>query len=83
MFMIDGLRSYLCVDNAVRGFAARTFDNIRVWFNNKGWAASVSYMNAVNNVVLRAGTEEAGDIVDRNSRRTGTRLIGFRRGGQL
>ena len=76
------VRSCLCVDNAVRGFAARTFDNIRVWFNNKGWAASVAYMNAVNNVVLRAGTEEAGDIV-RNSRRTGARLICFRRGGQL
>ncbi len=30
------------------------FDNIRVWFNNKGWAASVAYMNAINNVVLRS-----------------------------
>ena len=24
-----------------------------VWFNNKGWAASVSYLNALNNIVLR------------------------------
>ena len=51
----------MCSDNRVRGFASRTFDNVRVWFNNKGWAASVSYMNAVNNVVLRAGIEQAGD----------------------
>ena len=47
-------------DNNLRGFASRTFDNIRVWFNNKGWAASVSYMNAVNNVVLRATVKDAG-----------------------
>ena len=47
-------------DSNLRGFASRTFDNIRVWFNNKGWAASVSYMNAVNNVVLRAGVKDAG-----------------------
>ena len=25
----------------------------QVWFNNKGWSASVSYMNAINNVILR------------------------------
>ena len=29
-------------------------DNIRVWFNNKGWTSSVGYLNAVNNLVLRA-----------------------------
>nr|CAD7425504.1 unnamed protein product [Timema monikensis] len=34
------------------------FDNIKVWFNNKGWASSVSYMNAINNVVLRASLSE-------------------------
>ncbi|CAG5131578.1 unnamed protein product, partial [Candidula unifasciata] len=28
--------------------------NVKVWFNNKGWAASVSYMNALNNVILRS-----------------------------
>ena len=48
------------LDSNLQGFASRTFDNIRVWFNNKGWAASVSYMNAVNNVVLRAGVKDAG-----------------------
>ncbi|GAB6026560.1 ATP-binding cassette sub- A member 1 [Chamberlinius hualienensis] len=30
------------------------FNNIKVWFNNRGWASSVSYLNAINNVVLRA-----------------------------
>ncbi|XP_059473610.1 ATP-binding cassette sub-family A member 7-like isoform X2 [Neocloeon triangulifer] len=34
------------------------FDNIKVWFNNKGWPMSVSYMNAINNVVLRASLPE-------------------------
>lgn len=29
-------------------------DNIKVWFNNRGWAASVGYMNALNNILLRA-----------------------------
>jgi hypothetical protein len=26
----------------------------QVWFNNKGWPMSVSYLNAITNVVLRA-----------------------------
>ncbi|GFT33344.1 phospholipid-transporting ATPase ABCA1 [Nephila pilipes] len=30
------------------------FDNVKVWFNNKGWASSVAYMNAVNNLILRS-----------------------------
>nr|CAD7255882.1 unnamed protein product [Timema shepardi] len=34
------------------------FDNIKVWFNNKGWASSAAYMNAINNVVLRASLNE-------------------------
>lgn len=25
-----------------------------MWFNNKGWLSSVAYMNAINNVILRA-----------------------------
>ncbi|XP_039280718.1 phospholipid-transporting ATPase ABCA1 isoform X2 [Nilaparvata lugens] len=29
-------------------------NNVKVWFNNKGWASSVSYMNAINNVILRS-----------------------------
>lgn len=30
------------------------FSNVKVWFNNRGWAAMVSYVNALNNVLLRA-----------------------------
>ena len=51
------------MDSTVRGLifgnledfslSSTTFDNIRVWFNNKGWAASVAYMNSVNNIILR------------------------------
>ncbi|KAL1458216.1 hypothetical protein WDU94_008382 [Cyamophila willieti] len=29
-------------------------DNVKVWFNNKGWISSISFMNAINNVILRA-----------------------------
>lgn len=31
-----------------------TINNIKVWYNNKGWLSSVGYMNAINNVLLRA-----------------------------
>ena len=46
-------------DNNLR--ASDAFDNIRVWFNNKGWASSVAYMNAANNLVLRAAIKKAKD----------------------
>ncbi|NXA34061.1 ABCA4 protein, partial [Eudromia elegans] len=31
-----------------------TEDNIKVWFNNKGWHAMVSFLNVANNGILRA-----------------------------
>ncbi|XP_068022332.1 retinal-specific phospholipid-transporting ATPase ABCA4 isoform X2 [Melanerpes formicivorus] len=31
-----------------------TEDNIKVWFNNKGWHAVVSFLNVANNAILRA-----------------------------
>ncbi|XP_068199948.1 retinal-specific phospholipid-transporting ATPase ABCA4a isoform X2 [Antennarius striatus] len=31
-----------------------TQDNIKVWYNNKGWHAMVSFMNVANNAILRA-----------------------------
>ena len=40
------------------------FDNVRVWFDNKGWAASVAYMNAINNVILRASIAAAAEDLD-------------------
>lgn len=33
---------------------ADMFNNVKIWFNNKGWAASMAYMNAINNILLRA-----------------------------
>ena len=47
------------VDNNVR--ASDMFDNVRVWFNNKGWASSIAYMNAANNMVLRAAIKKTAD----------------------
>ncbi|XP_043218216.1 ATP-binding cassette sub-family A member 7-like [Amphibalanus amphitrite] len=29
-------------------------DNVKIWYNNKGWASSVAYMNAFNNMLLRS-----------------------------
>ena len=34
---------------------------LQVWFNNKGWASSVSYLNAVNNLILRTSLSERPD----------------------
>ncbi len=45
-------------------FVKRRLDNIRVWFNNKGWTTSVGYVNAVNNLVLRASIEAAQNDLD-------------------
>ncbi|XP_061831887.2 phospholipid-transporting ATPase ABCA1 isoform X4 [Nerophis lumbriciformis] len=39
------------------GFVERlnTESNVKVWFNNKGWHAMVSFVNVMNNGILRAG----------------------------
>ncbi|XP_059350163.1 phospholipid-transporting ATPase ABCA1-like [Daphnia carinata] len=31
-----------------------SFDKVKVWYDNKAWASSVSYLNAINNVILRS-----------------------------
>ncbi|XP_076975466.1 retinal-specific phospholipid-transporting ATPase ABCA4 [Tamandua tetradactyla] len=38
-----------------------TEDNIKVWFNNKGWHAGVSFLSVAHNAVLRAGLREDQD----------------------
>uniref|UniRef100_A0A8D0GAH8 ABC transporter domain-containing protein n=1 Tax=Sphenodon punctatus TaxID=8508 RepID=A0A8D0GAH8_SPHPU len=38
-----------------------TEDNIKVWFNNKGWHAMVSFLNVANNAVLRANLKRGLD----------------------
>uniref|UniRef100_A0ABM5G8V5 Retinal-specific phospholipid-transporting ATPase ABCA4 n=1 Tax=Pogona vitticeps TaxID=103695 RepID=A0ABM5G8V5_9SAUR len=38
-----------------------TEDNIKVWFNNKGWHAMVSFLNTANNAILRANLQQGKD----------------------
>ncbi|NWU92033.1 ABCA4 protein, partial [Upupa epops] len=38
-----------------------TEDNIKVWFNNKGWHAAVSFLNVANNAILRANLRTGQD----------------------
>ncbi|XP_036624096.1 retinal-specific phospholipid-transporting ATPase ABCA4 [Trichosurus vulpecula] len=41
-----------------------TEDNIKVWFNNKGWHAMVSFLNVANNAILRANLPKDADPED-------------------
>ncbi|XP_066232841.1 retinal-specific phospholipid-transporting ATPase ABCA4 isoform X3 [Saccopteryx leptura] len=47
-----------------------TEDNIKVWFNNKGWHAMVSFLNVAHNAILRASLHP-----DRNPEEYGITLI--------
>ncbi|XP_019393966.1 PREDICTED: ATP-binding cassette sub-family A member 7 [Crocodylus porosus] len=38
-----------------------THDNVKVWFNNKGWHAMVSFLNVVSNGLLRASLPPGAD----------------------
>ncbi|XP_007606208.3 retinal-specific phospholipid-transporting ATPase ABCA4-like, partial [Cricetulus griseus] len=38
-----------------------TKDNIKVWFNNKGWHALVSFLNVAHNAILRASLPKHRD----------------------
>ncbi|KAM8930176.1 retinal-specific phospholipid-transporting ATPase ABCA4 isoform 2-T2 [Pelodytes ibericus] len=38
-----------------------TENNIKVWFNNKGWHAMVIFINVANNAILRANLAEDSD----------------------
>ncbi|XP_033029913.1 phospholipid-transporting ATPase ABCA1 [Lacerta agilis] len=35
-----------------------TNDNVKVWFNNKGWHAISAFLNMMNNAILRANLQE-------------------------
>ncbi|KAL8202962.1 UNVERIFIED_CONTAM: ATP-binding cassette sub- A member 1 [Gekko kuhli] len=35
-----------------------TNNNVKVWFNNKGWHAVGSFLNVINNAILRANLQE-------------------------
>ncbi|XP_051713429.2 retinal-specific phospholipid-transporting ATPase ABCA4 isoform X1 [Oryctolagus cuniculus] len=47
-----------------------TEDNIKVWFNNKGWHALVSFLNVAHNAILRASLPP-----DRNPEEYGVTVI--------
>ncbi|XP_043909754.1 phospholipid-transporting ATPase ABCA7 [Protopterus annectens] len=38
-----------------------TMDNVKVWFNNKGWHAMVSFVNVLNNGLLRSNLPHGKD----------------------
>ncbi|RVE58979.1 hypothetical protein OJAV_G00199670 [Oryzias javanicus] len=39
-----------------------TPNNVKVWYNNKGWHAMVSFMNVANNAILRANLPERANL---------------------
>ncbi|XP_040926208.1 retinal-specific phospholipid-transporting ATPase ABCA4-like isoform X1 [Betta splendens] len=41
---------------------AETPDNVKVWYNNKGWHAMVAFMNVANNGILRAHLPRGADL---------------------
>uniref|UniRef100_A0A4W3H2I2 Uncharacterized protein n=3 Tax=Callorhinchus milii TaxID=7868 RepID=A0A4W3H2I2_CALMI len=38
-----------------------TRNNVKIWFNNKGWHSMVSFVNVMNNAVLRANLPPGQD----------------------
>ena len=62
--MDDTVRDVVFGNVEDAALSSSVFDNVRVWFNNKGWAASVAYMNAINNVILRASIAAAEENMD-------------------
>ncbi|XP_041823570.1 retinal-specific phospholipid-transporting ATPase ABCA4-like isoform X1 [Melanotaenia boesemani] len=39
-----------------------TPNNVKVWYNNKGWHAMVSFMNVANNAILRANLPKGANL---------------------
>ncbi|XP_069554079.1 retinal-specific phospholipid-transporting ATPase ABCA4a isoform X2 [Brachyistius frenatus] len=39
-----------------------THNNVKVWYNNKGWHAMVSFMNVANNAILRANLPRSANL---------------------
>ncbi|XP_009883205.1 PREDICTED: retinal-specific ATP-binding cassette transporter [Charadrius vociferus] len=56
MMNVTGGQSSLAAAKEISNFLKymETEDNIKVWFNNKGWHAMVSFLNVANNAILRA-----------------------------
>ncbi|OQR74440.1 ATP-binding cassette sub-family A member 1-like, partial [Tropilaelaps mercedesae] len=65
MSEMSGLDSQASFDIlAQRVTSTQVLNNAKVWFNNKGWASSVAYMNALNNIILRAHLPPTEDPAD-------------------
>ncbi|XP_044884673.1 retinal-specific phospholipid-transporting ATPase ABCA4 isoform X4 [Mauremys mutica] len=60
MMNITGGQASMSVAKEMSNFLKymETEDNIKVWFNNKGWHAMVSFLNVANNAVLRANLRQ-------------------------
>ncbi|XP_009288758.1 PREDICTED: retinal-specific ATP-binding cassette transporter [Aptenodytes forsteri] len=56
MMNVTGGQTSLAAVKEISNFLKymETEDNIKVWFNNKGWHAMVSFLNVANNAILRA-----------------------------
>ncbi|XP_009947237.1 PREDICTED: retinal-specific ATP-binding cassette transporter [Leptosomus discolor] len=56
MMNVTGGQTTLAAAKEISNFLKymETEDNIKVWFNNKGWHAMVSFLNVANNAILRA-----------------------------
>uniref|UniRef100_A0A8C4XPT1 P-type phospholipid transporter n=1 Tax=Falco tinnunculus TaxID=100819 RepID=A0A8C4XPT1_FALTI len=56
MMNVTGGQTSLAAAKEISNFLKymETEDNIKVWFNNKGWHAMVSFVNVANNAILRA-----------------------------
>ncbi|XP_067845678.1 retinal-specific phospholipid-transporting ATPase ABCA4 [Heptranchias perlo] len=56
MFNVTGGNNTQVVFSSLDDFLKylETEENIKVWFNNKGWHAIVAFMNVANNAILRA-----------------------------
>ncbi|NXY52990.1 ABCA4 protein, partial [Callaeas wilsoni] len=56
MMNVTGGQASLAAAKEIPNFLKymETEDNIKVWFNNKGWHAMVSFLNVANNAILRA-----------------------------
>uniref|UniRef100_UPI00398ECFE0 phospholipid-transporting ATPase ABCA1-like isoform X2 n=1 Tax=Pristiophorus japonicus TaxID=55135 RepID=UPI00398ECFE0 len=47
------------IANFIKGLSTK--NNVKVWFNNKGWHAMVSFVNVMNNAALRANLPPGKD----------------------
>ncbi|XP_053104298.1 retinal-specific phospholipid-transporting ATPase ABCA4 isoform X2 [Hemicordylus capensis] len=63
MMNITGGEASMAISKEMSNFLKymETEDNIKVWFNNKGWHAMVSFLNVANNAILRANLEKGKD----------------------